>query len=949
MQWIWASDSLTARNRYVRFRAEFDWREGECALRITADSRYHLYVNGAVVGFGPVRSWPNHWKFDEYELAPFLHKGRNVIAVLVNHYGTGNFQYISADPGMAAELRIRAGGRGRGKTVALDWRASRSRALEARVPRVSAQLAFEEQFDARCEDGWKLPGYKATGWKTATPVRAPHARLEPRGIPFLTREEVLPARVVCCETVSPASQTWTLSLRHYYLNDEQSRNSNFSFVKSYLVTHIRAARAERVTFIRPHRHAHAFKINGKIVPPVDPGFAAAVASQEVVLKKGWNDVLIPITNFPPGGPPEDVGGSTHLTEFVLAVRAKQTLRWAASPGQDPSRPEETPWVWVGPFAFTEEEKGLMARQMDFPRVAQPERFHAEATADRFISIWNAGSLGAAARLPFAQPVSEADVMTRNVFAEAVADEVSGPGRIEGQEALVSASGDLAVVHPAADGEDVRVLLDFGKEIVGMHAFEIEAEAGTLIQFHNFEFIQPDGRHNLNEGMNNSFSYTCRDGWQKFESLGRRGFQYSWMIVRNLRRPLRIRKISVIFSTYPQQNRGSFACSDELLNRIWQVGAHTLRCCAEDTYTDCPTYEQTHWVGDARNEALVDWVVNGDPRLWFRCLEQTGQSLERFPITGSEVPSAWENILPAWSFLWMRSCREYLLWTGDFEGARKLFPWVEKNVDGIREHIDEQGLFAMHAWNLFDWAAMDTPTQGAVTHNNCFIVLALNECAQLADWLKQKRAAREFRALAGSVSDAINQRLWDQKNKAYIDCIHGDGRRSDVFSQQTQTVALSSGVARGTRARRCREIVHKPPANFVKAGSPFFEFFLLEALAEEGREKEFLDVIRRDWGFMIEQGATAFWEMWSIKGGRLTRSHCHGWSSAPTFFLSTAVLGVEPLAPGCRKIRFDPRIGDLDFVRGEVPTPFGPIRVSCKRKGKRVDAEIELPKEVKLQE
>jgi alpha-L-rhamnosidase len=943
MKWMWTSDPLAARNRTVRFRTQFSATGGEARLRITADSRYHLYVNGTPVGFGPVRSWPNHWKFDDYDLSPYLRKGENVIAVLVRHFGTGNFQYIAADPGLAAELRG-----ARGRAIPLEWKASPSPAFAEKAPRISAQLAFEEQFDARLEDDWKEPGYRDSGWSAAVFMKSPHGKLEPRGIPFLTREEVLPVRVVACERVVPITRTWTLSLRRYHLGEEQAINSNFSFVKGYAISFVRAGRAEGVVFLRPHRHAHAIKVNGKTIPALDPGFAAPVGEQIVPLKKGWNTVLIPITNFPPGGPPEDVGGSTHLSEFVLAVRAKQAIVWASSPGTGGDGGQEAPWRFVGPFAFTEEEREAMGRHMDFPRIAQPENIHPQATAEAFVSIWKRGSVDDAAMAAYARPVAPEDTITANVFAEAVGDVAVGLGRLEGAEALVAGGGDVAVLHPAAKGEDVRVLFDFGKEVVGMHAFEVEAEAGTVIDFHNFEFIQPDGRHNLAEGMNNTLRYICRDGWQRFESIERRGFRYSWMIARNFRKPIRIRKLATIFSTYPQQNRGSFACSDEKLNRIWRVGAHTLRCCAEDTYTDCPTYEQTHWVGDARNEALVDWVVNGDPRLWFRCLEQTGQSLERFPITGSEVPSSWENILPAWSFLWMRSCREYLLWTGDFDGARKLFAFVEKNVAGIRAHLNEEGLFAMQAWNLFDWAAMDTPTQGVVTHNNCFVVLALNECAQLADWLKKKRVAADFRALATSVAEAVNTRLWDPRRKAYIDCIHAGGRRSDVFSQQTQTVALSSGVAKGARAKRCREIVHNPPEGFVKAGSPFFEFFLLEALAEEGRENEFLDTIRRDWGFMIEQGATTFWEMWSIKGGRLTRSHCHGWSSAPTFFLSSTVLGIEPLAPGCREIRFDPRIGELDFVRGEVPTPFGNIRVDCRREGNRVIANIETPKEVKVE-
>lgn len=958
MKWIWTPEVLPKRNAIVRFRSKFSWLGGEARLRITADSRYHLYLNGREVGFGPVREWPNHWKYDEYQLGPYLRNGDNVIAVLVQHYGTGNFQYLAAGPGLAAELRAETGRNSHratrasdpgGRLVRLRWKSSLSPAFDWKTPRISVQLGFEEQFDARREDEWKTAGYEDASWSNAVRVKPPHSDLEPRGIPFLTREEVLPVRIVACERVKPATQTWTLPLRSYYLTNDLS--SNFSFVKAFLASYVWAARAEQVELIRPHRHSHPFQVNGREMPAQDPGFTATAAVQKVFLKKGWNTLLIPITNFPPGHSPEDVGGSTHLSEFVLTVRSRQNLRWAHAPkGVGRTTGEAEPWLFLGPFEFTAEEEAVLLRHMDFPRTAAPKSFAPGATDAAFQEIWRDGMPErGAADLPFCQRVRADDVITTNVFGSAVADEVTGEGALEAAEALFAGSGDCATLRPGRPGEDVRILLDFGREVVGMHRFEIEAEEGTILDFHNFEFIQPDGRHNLAEGMNNTFRYTCREGWQAFESIVRRGFQYTWITARNLRRPLRIRKVAVIFSTYPQQNRGSFACNDQMLNRIWQVGAHTLRCCAEDTYTDCPSYEQTHWVGDARNEALVDWVINGDPRLWFRCLEQTGQSLERYPITGSELPSAWENILPAWSFLWMRSCREYLLWTGDFEGARRLFPWVERNVAGIRQHLNSEGLFEMQAWNLFDWAAMDTPTQGVVTHNNCFIVLALRECAELAGWLKKERVAAEFLALANDLAKAINRRLWDRKASAYIDCIHADGRRSDVFSQQTQTVALSSGVAKGAQARRCRQIVHTPPEGFVKAGSPFFEFFLLEALAEEGKEREFLDVIRRDWGFMVEQGATTFWEMWSLTQGRLTRSHCHGWSAAPTFFLSTTVLGIEPLAPGCREIRFDPRLGDLEFVRGEVPTPHGVIRVSCKRTGNRVDAEIDLPKGVKLRE
>lgn len=45
------------------------------------------------------------------------------------------------------------------------------------------------------------------------------------------------------------------------------------------------------------------------------------------------------------------------------------------------------------------------------------------------------------------------------------------------------------------GEEIRLLFDFGTELVGFLCLDITAEAGAVFDFHNFEFIQPDGRKN----------------------------------------------------------------------------------------------------------------------------------------------------------------------------------------------------------------------------------------------------------------------------------------------------------------------------------------------------------------------------------------------------------------------------------------------------------------------
>jgi len=335
------------------------------------------------------------------------------------------------------------------------------------------------------------------------------------------------------------------------------------------------------------------------------------------------------------------------------------------------------------------------------------------------------------------------------------------------------------------------------------------------------------------------------------------------------------------------------------------------------------------------------------------LEQTGDSLDRSPITESHVPSAWQNILPAWSFLWVRSCHEYLLFTGEIERSRKLLAYIERNIKGLRGFINDRNLFEIRAWNMFDWAEMDTPSRGVVTHQNCFAVMALKDAADMADELKRHDLAQEWRILADTLTLAINEHLWNDQKQAYTDCLR-DGAHSPVFSQQTQTVAYISGVAKGDRATRCSEVLFNPPDDFVKAGSPFFEFFLLEALKDKNRAQEFIDTIRKDWGFMVDMGATTFWEMWSGveswtgQPGRLTRSHCHGWSAAPTYFLSTYVLGVHPGGTGFNPVIIEPHPGDIAWCRGVVPTPHGDIEVQWENESdKPLSLKVNAPDGVKL--
>ena len=134
--------------------------------------------------------------------------------------------------------------------------------------------------------------------------------------------------------------------------------------------------------------------------------------------------------------------------------------------------------------------------------------------------------------------------------------------------------------------------------------------GVCVDIFGVEYIAPDGRIQHTDGNRNGMRYITRQGVNQFTSLKRRAQRYLFLTLRNQHAPVQIRNVHLVESTYPVNAIGSFACSDPRLDKIWEISTRTLKLCMEDTYTDCPLYEQTHWVGDARNESLFGYSVFG---------------------------------------------------------------------------------------------------------------------------------------------------------------------------------------------------------------------------------------------------------------------------------------------------------------------------------------------------
>ena len=917
-KWIWCDGEPAPRNFHLCARREFVVPEDAAGatLRITADTRYVAYINGVEVGRGPIRSWPAAYHYDTYDLTGKLAPGANVVAVIVKHPGISTFQSLVTRGGLLAEVGWTAGGVRTVVPTDASWQVMPHSAFSRRTPRFSCQMGWVEHFDARLDAPlWRTGGGDASLWQQATVVAAagegPWTRLVPRPIPPLTLEPVYPVRVTRSRLVIPPAGAWSFDLRPNLLPGD--REANPRRLCGLAVTTVTVPADMEVIF--HHRNAWtgvngALRVNGKDVRMVDDPWAVWLGGHNNVftLRKGTNLLVW------------DVTGTYHEWSLNFGITAPMALEPRAP------APDEGAFVTFGPFDST--------------------------GAELFQKVWNAASPEDLPEGKLRLPVAEPHVYEAHVFhLTAWAKDAGRAPAVDDLDALCAAIETPAVIQPSPEGHDTEVVLDFGRMTVGLIEFSVEAQAGTVLDFLGFEGMQ-EGRWQLPSEMANVLRYTCRDGYQTFRSTDRRGFRYLIMTVRNLRAPLRIFSVRTLLNTYPVVQRGEFHSSDERLNAIWRMGAYTTRLCSEDTFVDCPTYEQAFWVGDARNAGAVSMVAFGNTALLRHSLTLAAQSLDRSPIVESQVPSGWLRLLTAWSLLWALACEEYFQYSADLGFVTEIYPRLAAQAAAFAGMRNERGLLFINAWNMLDWAGMDTPDDGIVTHQNALLVESWRRTARLARVLGKDEDAARYLRWAGELKEAINRFLWHEERKAYVDAIRADGTLSPVISQQTNVMVYLADCATDERRRIIAPYVSEAPEGFVTVGSPFMMFFVFEALARMGDFQRILDLARVHWGFMLDAGATTCWETFpvakSYNARYWTRSHCHAWSAAPTYFLSAYQLGVLPRGPGYRTALIAPKPADLAWARGSVPTPYGDIRVAWTRAESGFTLNAELPDQVRAE-
>jgi len=499
------------------------------------------------------------------------------------------------------------------------------------------------------------------------------------------------------------------------------------------------------------------------------------------------------------------------------------------------------------------------------------------------------------------------------------------------------------IKPTAPGQKVVVTCDFGAEVVGRPnvigytygPVKIAVACGE----YEAECLNPFQPVSTGELAMGGIRWSVAD---------RRAFRYARFTIEPTQ-PVRIDRLQVESVGHAVENAGSFRCSDETLNKVYDISARTLRLCMQDFYEDGPKRDRMLWIGDLRVEALVNYCVFGDVGLARQSLMQMADLQLPDGMIPGVGPDFSSTYLPDYCAYYVMAVADYYRYTADLRTLNLLYPYLRKLMAWFRTNSDASGLFVKADrpgwWIFVDWDE-SMEKKDRVMAMEALYYWALNDAAEIAKAVRKNLDAGDYLARADKLKQSVNSVLWTKEKRAYVDCLTDEGPSQKVH-RQPNALALLAGLPEKQMVPNILSVLTRT-SRAAPVTTPYMNFYVASALFAAGRPAQALDLVKTYWGAMLARGATTCWEKfdpdWPTPYEQRDLSYCHGWSSGPGQLLPAYVAGVRPAKPGFEQALISPDLGGLAWVKATVPTPKGPVRVDWKTDRGCVVGSVALPKE-----
>ena len=387
-----------------------------------------------------------------------------------------------------------------------------------------------------------------------------------------------------------------------------------------------------------------------------------------------------------------------------------------------------------------------------------------------------------------------------------------------------------------------------------------------------------------------------------------------------------------YAPFDPARSGSFRCSDDELNRIWEVAAYTLELTTREFFCDGIKRDRWIWSGDAIQSYLMNYYLHFDTE----CVKRTIRQLR-----GKDPVTTHINTIMDYTFFWFISIGDYYSYTADMKFVNEILPHMRSLMDFVQARLNHQHMAEALPgdWIFVDWTDFHMPKQGALAFQQILLYKSYKVMAKLHHAAGQESYAHHYDRLMRELHNAIIQHFWSPDECTFIHAIHKGAPVTQV-NRHTNTMAIIHADISTIQSQAIRQSVFLNPL-LPPITTPYMQFYELEARCMLNLHHQVLQHIKQYWGGMLQQGATTFWEKYdpdeqgsqhlAMYGRPYGKSLCHAWGAAPLYLLGRYFLGVRPTAPGYARYEVRPVLGSLQWISGQVPTPFGRINIHADSK------------------
>jgi hypothetical protein len=405
------------------------------------------------------------------------------------------------------------------------------------------------------------------------------------------------------------------------------------------------------------------------------------------------------------------------------------------------------------------------------------------------------------------------------------------------------------------------------------------------------------------------------------------------------------EVSVVHSDSPAA--GTFACSNELFNRIRSLVRWAQRSNLAHVISDCPHRERLGW--------LEQYHLNGPAlryefdltRLYAKSFGDMADAQQPDGLIPDIAP---EYVVftdgfrdsPEWGSAFILAAWQHFVWSGDETPLRRYYPAMQRYLAYLSSRSEER----IVSYGLGDWFDIGPKSPGVsqLTPISLTATALYYECTRslerIAAHLGHNEDELKYKNQAFEIKEAFNRRFFRAETGTYAS-----------GSQTAQALPLVLGLVEPDRRRQVLEALVEDVrghGNAITSGDVGYRY-LLRALGEGGRSDIIFDMNNQSekpgYGYQLARGATSLTEAWDASP---EDSQNHFMLGQIVEWLYHDLAGIQPdeSNPGFKRVILHPSpVGDITWVSASHRSTHGTIRSDWRRDGGSFSYVVDIPPNV----